>query len=67
MELKIPRECTMCSRKFDWNEIMHTKLPENAAFCTTCFSKFEDNKHYDGINECWYTLEYNPGIKFYNE
>jgi len=59
MEKTVKSNCLLCNKKFDWNEIITWKLPENVWFCKNCIEKFEDNNIYKGINT-WMVVEYEP-------
>lgn len=67
MELKIQHECLLCSKKYEWGEVMYTKLPENASFCWNCIEKFEDNKWYKESGGWWAVVEWNPEITFFKD
>lgn len=66
MKIKIQKECVLCNIKYQWNQIMYTKLPENVSFCEKCFNRFTDTNKYTW-NECWIVTEWNPEILFYND
>ena len=61
MEITIKEECILCSKKFDWHEIVAWKLPENIWFCQKCMEKFNDPTVYQWL-ESWMVLEYEKGI-----
>jgi hypothetical protein len=66
MELKIKDNCILCSKKFDWNEIIVWKLPENIWFCRTCMEKFNDPIEYEWI-DTWMVVKYEPWIILENK
>jgi len=57
MQFTVSEKCLICSKKFDWNEVIIIKAPEWACFCLKCIESFEDNNKYTW-NEAWITTEY---------
>ena len=57
----VSSDCTLCRKKFDWDEPIIWKLPENLWFCLPCTEKFKDDTAYKWV-DAWLTLEYRPWI-----
>jgi len=63
MERIIKDNCLLCNKKFEWNETVIWKLPENCWFCLNCIDRFDDYTQYEWI-DTWITQEYQPWITY---
>jgi len=58
MQFTVSEKCLICSKKFDWNEVIIIKAPEWACFHLDCWGKFPYDKVYDWEVNCWICTEY---------
>ena len=56
--IKVQDECLLCSKKFQYEEIVTIKVPEGMCICQPCVERIPDDSEYHWDFEWWVGIEY---------